>query len=158
MLRAAVIPRAAPADRPDFPRRLPRASPPDLPWLGLLLPLTRPKGPVQSWHRQLAADAFENRSARTPVSGLFPSRLPAPAPALRQSSKQTPLLSERDRQRKSEEIRRGSSSPRPRRRGAPATRALLPAPTPCAWSDAPPPAPPAGVAPRRQQEDRTTSP
>src|SRR6266702_616943 len=158
MLRAAAIPRVAPADRPDFPRRLPRVSPPDLPWLGLLLPLTRPKYPVVSLHRTPAAHAFENRSARTPASGLFPCRLPARAPALRQSSTQIRSLSVRDRRRKSEDIRRGSSNPRPRRPSAPATHALPPATTPCAWPDAPSPARAAGAARHTRSRDRTASP
>src|ERR1700712_2106137 len=100
-LPAAAIPpaglQARSWNRRNVPRHLPCAFPRGSPWLGLLLPLTRPRGPERTSPRMLAADAYENTAARTPLSGSVPSRLPAPAQALRQSSRQIRSPSARDR-------------------------------------------------------------
>src|ERR1700722_135020 len=150
-LPTAAILRAALADPADPPRHWFCAFPPGSPWLDLLVSLTEPALPAQSSRRKLvAADAFENTAAQTPLSGATRPRLRAPFPARQQSWRQKPWPFARDRRRSEAGIRRGGSSPRPFRPAAPARPSPRSATTPCAWPDAPRPAPAADAARRKR--------
>src|ERR1700723_2208849 len=99
-LPAAAVPPAALPDLQSAPRHRLCVFPPGLPWLGLLLPLTRPADPARSSRRILvAADAFENTAERTAPAEAVRPRLPGPVPVPRRSWTQTPWPFGWDRRR-----------------------------------------------------------